>query len=92
MTMVRAYVRVYGRVQGVFFRANTRERARELGLTGYVRNMPDGSVEAVIEGEKDRVDELISWMHIGPPLARVDRVEVEYQEYRGEFRDFTVRY
>jgi len=90
--MVRAYVRVYGRVQGVFFRANTRERARELGLTGYVRNMPDGSVEAVIEGEKDRVDELISWMHIGPPLARVDRVEVEYQEYRGEFRDFTVRY
>ncbi len=89
---MRAYVRVYGRVQGVFFRANTVERARELGLKGYVRNMPDGSVEAVIEGEKEKVDKLISWMHVGPPLARVDRVEVEYQEYRGEFTDFRVRY
>ncbi len=92
MTRVRAYVRVYGRVQGVFFRANTVDKARELGVTGYVRNMPDGSVEAVIEGDKEKVEKLISWMHIGPPLARVDRVEVEYQEYKGEFTDFRIRY
>ncbi len=92
MTLLRAYVRVYGRVQGVFFRANTVDKARELGVTGYVRNMPDGSVEAVIEGDKEKVEKLISWMHVGPPLARVDRVEVEYQEYKGEFTDFRIRY
>ena len=89
---IRAYVRVYGRVQGVFFRANTVERARELGVYGYVRNMPDGSVEAVIEGDRDKVMKLIEWMKVGPPLARVDDIEVEIGEFRGEYRDFRIRY
>ncbi len=92
MTKIRAYVRVYGRVQGVFFRAYTREKADELGVTGYVRNLPDGSVEAVIEGDREKVDKLIEWMHQGPPLARVDKVEYKYMDYIGEFKRFEIRY
>lgn len=89
---VRAHLRIYGLVQGVFFRANMRRRALELGVTGWVRNLPDGSVEAVVEGDEDAVRELIAWAHEGPPLARVERVDVEWEEYRGEFRDFRIRY
>lgn len=92
MTLVRAHIRVYGRVQGVFYRANTRNKARELGLKGYVRNLSDGSVEAVVEGDKDKVEKLLEWMRIGPPMAKVDRVIVEYQEYKGDFKDFTIKY
>ncbi len=90
--MVRAHLRIYGRVQGVFFRANMRSVAERLGVKGWVRNVPDGSVEAVLEGPRDKVEEVIRWAHRGPPLARVDRVEVEWEEYRGEFDDFTIRY
>ena len=90
--MVRARLRIYGRVQGVFFRANMRSVAERLGVKGWVRNVPDGSVEAVLEGPRDKVEEVIRWAYRGPPLARVDRVEVEWEEYRGEFDDFTIRY
>ncbi len=89
---IRAYVRVYGRVQGVFFRAHTVEKARSLGVTGYVRNMSDGSVEAVIEGDRDKVLELIEWMKVGPPLARVDDIKIDFSEYRGEYKDFRIKY
>ena len=88
--LVRAYVRIYGIVQGVFFRANTRRVAKRLGLKGYVRNLPDGSVEAVFEGERDKVEKAIEWCRRGPPLARVERVEVKYEEYRGEYDDFYI--
>ncbi len=90
--MVRAHVVIHGLVQGVFFRATTREKAREHGVTGWVRNLPDGSVEALFEGEKDAVESLIRWCHEGPLGARVEKVEVEWQDYRGEFTDFEVRY
>jgi len=90
--LVRAYVRVYGRVQGVFFRASTCEVARRLGLTGYVRNLPDGSVEAVFEGKEESVKKAVEWCRRGPPLARVDRIEVRYEEYRGEYDGFFIRY
>jgi len=89
--MKRAYVRIYGRVQGVWFRANTKEIADKLGLKGWVRNMPDGSVEAVFEGDDENVEKAIEWCHRGPPLARVDRVEVEYEEPKGE-TEFRIRY
>jgi len=89
---VRARVRVKGLVQGVFFRYNTRETARELGVTGWVRNVPDGSVECVIEGDKEKVEDLIKWCHHGPPGAHVEAVEVSWEDYRGEFADFSVRY
>lgn len=80
----RARVVVSGRVQGVFFRATCAERARELGLGGSVRNLPDGSVEAVFEGPEDAVDAMVGWCRTGPPLARVDRVEVVSEEPVGD--------
>lgn len=92
MEKVRARIRVKGLVQGVFFRYNTRERARKLGLTGWVRNVPDGSVECVIEGDREKVEDLIKWCHHGPPGAHVEAVEVNWEDYRGEFADFSIRY
>ena len=90
MARVRAKVRVYGRVQGVFFRATTQEVARELGLKGYVRNLPDGSVEAVFEGDEEGVRKAIEWCHRGPPTARVERVEVSWEEPKGDYDDFVI--
>jgi len=87
---VRAHVWISGRVQGVFFRAHTKEVAEKLGLTGWVRNLPDGRVEAVFEGEEDAVKEAIEWCKRGPPLARVEKVEVRYEDPTGEFRDFRI--
>jgi acylphosphatase len=69
-------VAVTGRVQGVFFRASCAERARELGLAGWVRNVPGGGLEAVFHGPEAAVDEIVAWCRDGPPMARVDRVEV----------------
>ena len=86
----RAHVRVRGRVQGVFFRAETRDRARSLGLDGWVTNARDGSVEAVLEGDRDRVETLVRWLHRGPSLAAVDTVELSWEEPEGE-TDFAVR-
>ncbi|MFN2470772.1 MAG: acylphosphatase [Gaiellaceae bacterium] len=90
MTEARARVRVTGRVQGVFFRAETRDRARSLGLAGWVRNAPDGSVEAELEGPHERVESMIRWCGRGSSLATVDDVEVEWTEPRGE-HGFVVR-
>lgn len=87
---MRAHVWISGRVQGVFFRAHTKEVAEKLGLTGWVRNLPDGRVEAVFEGEEDAVKEAIEWCKRGPPLARVEKVEVRYEDPTGEFRDFRI--
>jgi acylphosphatase len=86
----RARVVVRGRVQGVFFRAETGERARSLGLAGWVRNNPDGTVEAVFEGDRNRIDSILDWCRRGPSLAHVDDVEVEWTEPRDE-RGFATR-
>jgi len=88
----RAHLFISGRVQGVFYRANTRDEARRLGLTGWVRNLPDGRVEAVVEGEEAKIKELIDWCHEGPPGALVRDVEVRWEDFRGEFGDFEIRY
>jgi acylphosphatase len=88
----RAHVYISGRVQGVFFRAYTEEEANRLGLKGWVRNLIDGRVEAVFEGEKDKIEKMIEWCHRGSPHARVDNVEVEWEDYKGEFDSFTIRY
>ncbi len=80
----RARVGVGGRVRGVFFRAETRDRARSLGIGGWVRNASDGSVEAVFEGRAEAVELLVSWCHRGPAGARVDDVDVAWEEPRGE--------
>ncbi len=88
----RVHIIVSGRVQGVFFRANTQEVAQRLGLSGYVRNLPDGRVEVVAEGAEEALRKLIEWCHEGPPLARVERVEVRWENPTGEFSGFHIRY
>lgn len=81
---------VRGRVQGVFFRASAQREAKRLGLTGWVRNLSDGSVEIVAEGEDERVRELLQWAQHGPSAARVDRVDTRWRSYTGEFADFRI--
>jgi acylphosphatase len=82
--MNRARVRVQGRVQGVFFRVETRDRARSLGLAGWVRNCADGTVEAVFEGDPERVQSMVDWCSRGPSGARVDDVDVAWEDPHGE--------
>jgi acylphosphatase len=85
----RVHVVVSGRVQGVFFRAETAQRARALGLGGFARNTADGRVEAEFEGDPEAVDAMVRWMHEGPPLARVNDVEVIEEDPRGD-EDFRI--
>ena len=80
---IRAHVFVSGRVQGVYYRATTRDTARERGVAGWVRNLDDGRVEAVFEGTEAAVESMIEWCHTGSPKARVDDVEVEYGDPDG---------
>jgi acylphosphatase len=87
----RADIRIHGRVQGVAYRASAARRGRELGLSGYVRNLADGSVEVVAEGEDTALAALVAWCHEGPPLARVERVDVTHGEARGDSRGFVIR-
>ena len=82
--MKRAEVVVRGAVQGVFFRVETRDRARSLGLAGWVRNAPDGSVEAVFEGDDERVESMVDWCRRGPRGARVQDVDVTWTEVQSE--------
>ena len=84
---------VYGRVQGVFFRYFVRNVAEELGLKGYVRNLASGdAVEVQAEGERRQLNKLLGQLKVGPPEARVERVEVKWADYSGQFDDFIVRY
>ena len=86
----RAHIYVEGRVQGVAFRGYARKRAAELDLKGWVRNLYDGRVELVAEGEKANVEALIRWLNVGPSMARVENVNVEWGEFKGEFKDFVI--
>ena len=90
-SQARARLIVKGRVQGVYFRASTVQQARHLGLTGWVMNRHDGSVEVVAEGRSDRIEELIAGCRQGPPGARVDEVRIERQDFCGEFSEFRIR-
>ena len=90
--MRRAVIRVYGLVQGVGFRSWVLRRARRLGLRGFVRNELDGSVLIVAEGDEESIKRLAEECWRGPPLASVERVDVEWSEYRGEFDDFVIEY
>jgi len=92
MEKVRARVIIEGRVQGVFFRHHTQELASKLSLKGWVRNRGDGTVEAVFEGDQDRVGQIIQWCHRGPSQAWVKKVDVVWEAYLGEFDDFSVAY
>ena len=87
----RANVQVSGRVQGVAFRDATRQKAEELGLAGWVKNLPDGRVEAVFEGHPDTVQEMVEWCESGPSLADVEDLELEYGEPQENLEGFEVR-
>ena len=88
---LRAHLFVSGRVQGVFFRQKTKMQARMQDVTGWVRNLPDGRVEAVFEGEEQAVKALVEYCRHGPSYAKVTNLEVGWEEYRGEFDDFQMR-
>ena len=92
MKEVRVHVRIDGRVQGVCFRMETQRAATGRNLTGWVRNLPDGRVEAVFEGENSDVESMLKWCESGPALARVDRVAVEREPFTNEFERFRITY
>lgn len=87
---VRAHVFIGGRVQGVFFRQNTLNQTRSLGVNGWVRNLADGRVEAVFEGDEPAVNKVVAYCRYGPKNAEVQKVEVSYENYIGEFNDFKI--
>jgi acylphosphatase len=87
----RAHVRVSGQVQGVFFRDSTRQKAEELGLAGWVRNVPDGQVEALFEGPSEKVEEMVHWCEEGPRRASVQNVDTDFESAGGDLEGFEVR-
>ena len=88
----RVIALVSGSVQGVFYRSETLQKAKELNLTGFVKNEPNGKVEIIAEGEKENLEKLIEWTRQGPTLAKVDKIEVKWDEDKGEFEDFEIVY
>ncbi|MCK4931213.1 MAG: acylphosphatase [Candidatus Aminicenantes bacterium] len=87
---IRAHVFVSGRVQGVFFRDHTQRWASSLSLTGWVRNLHDGRVETVVEGEREKIEGLIAKLKQGPPMADVTNVEISWEDSKGEFDGFRI--
>jgi acylphosphatase len=92
MAKTRAHVFVSGRVQGVFFRQYTKREAESHGITGWVRNLPDGKVEAVFEGEEDAVKALVDFCRKGPMGSVITSVDVAFENFTGEFRSFKIAY
>ena len=90
MALKQLQLMVRGRVQGVYFRASTQREARRLGLSGWVRNRPDGSIEILAEGEEVAIRELYGWAQKGPSAARVDRVDARWRSFTGDYPDFRI--
>jgi acylphosphatase len=89
---VRAHVVISGRVQGVFFRSEARRAAHRFGVHGWVRNEPDGTVEAILEGEQKQIEAMLEWCRKGPDLAEVIDVAIEWENYQGEFQRFDITF
>ena len=89
---IRVHAIISGRVQGVFFRMETMRAAQRIGVSGWVRNLRDGNVEAVFEGDETRIDAMINWCKEGPPHAHVTDVKVDFEKYTGEFDSFEIKY
>ena len=89
---VRAYILISGRVQGVFFRSETKRKADKRNVKGWVRNLYDGRVEAVLEGEEEAVKKIIEFCRRGPFYARVKEIDVTWEHFKGEFQDFIIRW
>ncbi|OPY58138.1 MAG: Acylphosphatase [Pelotomaculum sp. PtaU1.Bin035] len=92
MSQARARIVISGKVQGVYFRARTQEQAFALKVMGWVKNSTGGTVEGVFEGNRENVEKLIDWCRQGPPKAVVSGVQVEWEDYRGEFSSFVIAY
>lgn len=90
MNNIRVRLFIEGRVQGVWFRDSTRQEAERWGVTGWVRNVPDGRVEVLAEGPEEKVRNLIDWCRQGPPRARVNRVDESFEEWQGGFESFDI--
>ena len=89
---VRVRIYVYGMVQGVFFRFFVKEKALQEGIKGWVRNRPDNSVEALFEGEENKIIKMIDWCKIGPSAANVRKVNIKWEKYKGELQSFEIEY
>jgi acylphosphatase len=89
--MVRAHLLISGRVQGVFYRASCRREAEALGLTGWVRNLPDGRVEALVQGPKETVEAMVAWCYRGPDEAQVTNIDVAYEDPRDDLSGFRIK-
>jgi len=90
--MKRVILIIHGRVQGVFFRDSARRQAKKLGLTGWVSNQEDGTVKLVAEGKQEDLEKLIKWCYNGSIIARVDKIDVQWQEVTGQFDKFEIKY
>jgi acylphosphatase len=90
MGLKQIHIKVHGRVQGVFFRASAQREAKRLGLTGWVRNRKDATIELVAEGEETGIKDLIAWAQSGPTAARVEKVDVRWRSFVGEYFDFRI--
>lgn len=88
----RVHIFISGRVQGVFFRSFTRKTAIQLGIYGWVRNLKDGKVEVLAEGEKEVLEKFIKKLQIGPEYSKVDDLDITWEDYLGEFKQFIIRY
>jgi len=86
----RVHIFVSGLVQGVFFRENTRQEAEKLGIKGWVKNLPDGKVEAVFEGDRNKVEEMIEWSKKGPSPAKVENIDLNWEDFQNEFSEFNI--
>lgn len=87
----RVHVFISGRVQGVFFRQATKEKADEFGIFGWVRNLPDERVEAIFEGNKEELEEMVKWARRGPRLAKVENLVADFEDYTEEFKNFEIK-
>ncbi|NYZ78958.1 acylphosphatase [Candidatus Micrarchaeota archaeon] len=92
MAKARLHIEVYGIVQGVFFRSSTEEKASNLGLTGWVKNRRDGSVEILAEGEREQLEALLAWCGKGSEGSRIDKIEHSWGDFTGEFKSFYITY
>ena len=86
------HVLISGRVQGVWYRASTKQKAEYLGITGWVKNTKDGSVEAIFEGEEEKIDEMIKWCYKGPPLAKVNNIDIKNNQQIIGFEEFSIKH
>jgi acylphosphatase len=92
MSNKRMHVWIKGGVQGVFFRAYTRDTALRIGVAGWVKNLPDGRVEAVFEGEAEKVERMLAWCKEGSPFSRVEQVKAVEETFLGDFKSFEITY